>query len=73
MNSIKLRDDVDNALNHWDEVSLFNLAEVNNLTRADMDSLLGCCDWYDAFGDLSGLRYFSPGVKSVLRKYGAIV
>ena len=72
---LKLRDDVEKSLDNWNGVSSFRLSQTPypDLTLADMYSLLACCDWYDAHGDLYGLRHFSPAVKAVLRQYGAAI
>lgn len=66
----KLRDDIETKLDKWDERSMFTLRGAGNLTRSDMDTLLMCCDWYEKYGSLNGLAYFSREVKRVLEKYG---
>ena len=69
----RLRKAVTHALDNWNEVSMFSIAGVNNLSRADLDSLVACCDWFDEKGSLYGLRYFSPQVKTVLERFGGVV
>jgi len=72
MNSKKLRREVKRRLEKWNERSVFKFAGVKGVTRADMDTLLTCCDYYDEHGSLYGLSYFSPEVKQVLIYYGAL-
>ena len=72
MNKEDLELDISNALKKWDEHSMFTLAGVKGLSRSDIDTLSVCCDYYDQHGSLNGLRYFSPGVKNVLARYGML-
>lgn len=72
MNKEDLEYDISIALARWNEYSHFRLAGVENLTRADIDTLLMCCDYYDQHGNLNGLRFFSPEVKAVLKNYGML-
>ena len=65
----KLRRVLHRKLDQWNEYSTFTISGIRNLTRADIDTLLMCCDWYEHNGDLQGLDYFSPEVRSVLEKY----
>ena len=70
MNTAKLRNDIKKKLDRWNERSLFTLKGTKWLTKSDMDTLLVCCDWYDRHGSLEGIA-LSPGVKQVLKSYGA--
>lgn len=72
MNREDLEYDISIALDRWDEHSPFTLAGVNGLTRADLDTLLACCDVYEQRGSITHLRYFSPTVKEVLTHYGML-
>ena len=72
MNSKKLRKDIERRLEKWNERSVFKFSGVKGVTRADMDTLLMCCNYYDEHGSLYGLSYFSPEVKQVLVVYGAL-
>lgn len=72
MNREDLEYDISVALDNWDEKSLFTLAGVSGLTRADLDSLLVCCDYHDQHGTLYPLRYFSKAVTEVLTRYGML-
>ena len=44
MNREDLEYDISIALDRWDERSDFTLAGVKGLSRADLDTLLACCD-----------------------------
>ena len=68
-NHIKLRQVLNKKLDRWNERSLFTIGGVKGLTRADIDTLLMCCDWYEQNGNLNGLAYFSQEVRCVLEKY----
>lgn len=72
LNSKKLRKDIRQRLDKWNERSTFKISGVKNVTRADMDTLIMCCDYYDEHGSLDGLSYFSPQVKQLLIIYGAL-
>ena len=65
----KLRQVIHRKLDHWNEYSTFTISGIRGLTRSDIDCLLMCCDWYERNGNLNGLDYFSPEVRSVLEKY----
>ena len=71
MNTEKLRNNIQAQLRSWDERSFFVLSGCGKLTKSDIDTLLMCCDWYDKYGNLNGLSYFSREVARVLRRYGA--
>lgn len=42
----KLRKDIEIELSYWDEVSMFTLAGVDNLSRSDLAVLHMYCDSY---------------------------
>lgn len=65
----KLRRVIERKLSQWNEYSTFTISGVRGLTRSDIDCLLMCCNQYERNGDLQGLDYFSPEVRSVLEKY----
>ncbi|MDO5399106.1 MAG: hypothetical protein Q4G33_14395 [bacterium] len=73
MNTKKLRKDIAQKLDSWDERSMFSIAGVNRLTRSDIDVLLMCCDVFEKYGTLNGVAYLNPDTKSVLAKYGGVV
>lgn len=72
MSTTSLRTCIEDKLNRWNERSMFTMCGTKNLSRADMDTLLICCDWYEQNGSLHGLSYFSPGVCAVLAKHGLL-
>ena len=72
MNKEDLEFDISVALDRWNEFSNFEFAGVKGLTRADIDQLQACCDYYDEHGTLKPLKYFSPKVKEVLIHYGML-
>ena len=72
MNKEDLELDISNALDKWDEHSMFTIAGVKDLSRSDIDTLSVCCDYYDQHGSLKGLGYFPIGVRIVLTRYGML-
>ena len=70
MSTTDLRKDVRKKLDICNERSMFAIKGINNLSRADIHTLLVCCDFHDVYGSLDGLNiYFNPEVEKVLKKY----
>lgn len=72
MNREDLENDISEALEDWDEHSRFTLAGVGNLSIADINTLITCCEYHDEHGSLKHLRCFSKAVTDVLSHYGML-
>ena len=65
----RLKADLNQKLENWNERSSFTVAGVKNLSRADIDTLLVLCEEYDYRNSLKEF-IFSIEIECVLRKYG---
>lgn len=68
LNVTKLRNDINEKLDKWDEKSQFTLAGVRNLSYRDLDTLLNCCELYDIDYDLDKL-ILNNEIRAVLNRY----
>lgn len=72
MNREDLEYDISIALDRWDNKSDFTLAGVGNLSRADLDTLLVCCEYHDEHGHMMTPNFLSDHIKEVLVHYGML-
>lgn len=69
LNTARLKHDISQKIQHWNERTLFTLAGIKGLTLGDMNTLMMCCQHYDAHGSLDGINPYNPDVLQVLDKY----
>lgn len=68
-----LKKDIVLKLNSWDEVSMFKLGGVGNLSRSDLDILLMYVDCVENYGTYEGYLISPLGsIKKVLEVYGYV-
>ena len=72
MNREDLEYDISIALDRWDGVSKFTLVGVENLSRADLDTLLLCCEYHEEHGGMFPMHLISDSIKEVLKHYGML-
>lgn len=69
LNTARLKHDISQKIQHWNERTLFALAGIKGLTLGDMNTLMTCCQYYDAHGSLEGINPYNPDVLAVLDQY----
>lgn len=68
-----IKQDIIEKLYSWDEVSMFKIGGVGNLSRSDLDMLLMYVDCIEKYGTYEG--YLMPplgSMKKVLEVYGYV-
>ena len=65
----RLRTDISKKIERWNERSLFTLAGVKRLSLGDMNTLMMCCQHYEAYGSLDGIHPFNPAIWEVRDSY----
>lgn len=69
LNTTRLKHDITKKIQHWNERTTFTLAGVKGLTLGDMNTLMMCCQHYEAYGSLEGISPYNPDVLAVLERY----